>query len=93
MNSVAAAALRGKRTTRLTIQLGQTYDPGPKLIDPKLTKNNAATSTNILALLQSDSDFDSNIRIVALSLSFPAIIRTPQSDSWNSRYDRFRADC
>jgi hypothetical protein len=58
-----------------------------------LTKTSAETSTNILALLQSDSDFDSNIRIVALSLSFPAIIRTPQSDSWNSRYDRFRADC
>ena len=65
----------------------------PKTNDPKLNKTNSAASNEILETMRSQSDLDSNAKVVALSLSFPTIIRTPQSDSRNSSYVRFSADC
>ena len=65
----------------------------PKTNDPKLNKTNSAASNEILETMRSQSDLDSNAKVVALSLNFPTIVKTPQSDSRNSSYGRFSADC
>jgi hypothetical protein len=50
---------------------------------------NAATSTNYSGVLRSESAYGQNMKVVAISLSFPTHIRTCRSDTRSSRYEFF----
>ena len=57
----------------------------------KTTRNrlfsNVWNFNELLELMQGESTFDSNMKLVDFSLSFPTNIRTRQSDSRSSSYD------